>query len=193
MALAPFGGPLVRERALGATRLLSTVARAAGSPEALAVPATPTTLGSSAVGLERGRGDRMRWGIVLGALVAGALGTVAFVKLRGDPHVSIVAAPASSSPAATIDAAVQVDPSGPPPAAVASATAPLDAALPVDAPPPLDAARPIDAARRIDASPIDAASDAVSRPHVAPSVRKVTGSSPAVGKGSDDELEGSRK
>jgi tRNA A-37 threonylcarbamoyl transferase component Bud32 len=186
MALAAFGGPMVRERAIGATRLLSAVARAASSSDGAAVSAVPTTLGSSAAGLERAHGDRLRWGIVIGALAAGALGTIAIVKLRGgDAHVSVVS-PASAPAAA--DAAAAIEPSPPPlPAAVAPATAPIDASPPVEALPPIDAARPI------DASPIDATVDAVSRPHVAPPVRKVTGSSPPVRRGPDDELEGSRK
>jgi serine/threonine-protein kinase len=192
MALAPFGGPMVRERAVGATRLLSAVPRASTAPPEVATPGVPTTLGSSAVGLERARGDRLRWGIVVGALAAGALGMVVFLKLRGgDTHVSIVAAPATSPAPVAVDAAIQAEPTTPSPTAAAPAAVP--AAVPIDAAESVTRLPPVDAARPIDASPIDAAVDAVSRPHVAPPVRKVTGSSPPVRKGSDDELEGSRK
>ena len=50
----------------------------------MAVPAAPTTLGSSAASLERRPPDRLRWGIVLGGLVVGIVAAVAFVKMRGD-------------------------------------------------------------------------------------------------------------
>jgi hypothetical protein len=177
-ALAPFGGPAVRERALGVTRVLSAKPGASMSAPAVAVSAAPTTLGSSAASLERAPVDRRRWGIVFAGLVVGALAAVAFVNLRGgDAPIEPVAAP-SAPPSTSPDAAIP-DASSPSLAAVtpAAAAPPVDTAVPVDAAQPSDAAVPVDAA---------------SRPHSAPPVHKVTRPGPRPQPGSDDDVAGSR-
>ncbi|HEY0479475.1 MAG TPA: protein kinase [Kofleriaceae bacterium] len=130
MALAPFGGPAMRERALGVTRVLLAVSGAAGSTAIAAAAAAPTTLGSSASSLERGGRDRLR-GIVIGGLAAGVLGTVAFVKLRGG-DARVAPADPSSPPAATAAAAApdtSAPPDAPPPGAVAGNAASGNAAI----------------------------------------------------------------
>ena len=171
MALAPFGGPMVREHALGVARVLSVDPGAGGPATAMAVPAAPTTLGSSAASLERRPPDRLRWGIVLGGLVVGIVAAVAFVKLRtGEPQVAT--APASAKqPVLAPDAAVPDAPAAP----ALAATPPPDAAP--AAPPPADAAAPAAAAAP---SPVP------------PPVRKVTRPKPRPQAGSDDDVGGSR-
>jgi serine/threonine-protein kinase len=169
-ALAAFGGPTLRERALGVTRVLSAAPGASVSAPAIAVAAAPTTLGSSAAGLERAPVDRRRWGIVLAGLLVGVLAAVAFVKLRGsDAPVEPISAP-SPPPPMPPDAAI-------PSAASTPTPPPADAAVPVDAALPADAAMPV---------------DAVSRPHSAPPVRKITRPTPKPQAGSDDDVAGSR-
>jgi len=171
MALASFGGPMVREHALGVARVLSVDPGAGGPATAVAVPAEPTTLGSSAASLERPHRDRLRWGIVLGGLVVGALAAVAFVKLRtSEPQVAT--APASAKqPVLAPDAAVRDAPAAP----ALAATPPPDAAP--AATPPADAASPAAAA---------------APPPVPPPVRKVTRPKPRPQAGSDDDVGGSR-
>jgi eukaryotic-like serine/threonine-protein kinase len=174
-ALAPFGGPATRDRALSVARMLSTAPGAAGTAPTVVVSAAPTTLGSSATSLERAPGGRLRWGIPLGALAAGVLATVAVVKLRGEPHAAAVVDPATTHPTMPAGAAIER-------ASVPSPSAVLPDALPADAAPPIDAAGPVDAAP----------ADAAVRPDAALPVRKVTRPRPAPRAGPDDDLSNSR-
>jgi hypothetical protein len=137
----------------------------------MAVPAAPTTLGSSAASLERPHRDRLRWGIVLGGLVVGIVAAVAFVKLHtGEPQIATVSA-SSTTPVLAPDAAVPDAPTAP----ALAATPPPDAAP--TATPPADAAAPATAA---------------APPPVLPPVRKVTRPKPRSQAGSDDDVGGSR-
>jgi eukaryotic-like serine/threonine-protein kinase len=190
IALAPFGDGKVRERALGVARVLSIVPGTVGSITAEAVPATPTTLGSSAASLERSRGNRFRWGILLATIAVGAAATIAFVTVRGgDSHVAT--APASSDPHVLAPHAVV---SETPAAPTSAATTALDDTIP-DAPsgqilattPPLDATPDV-------APVIDAAipADATMRPQTTTPVRKVTRPRPKPQAGSEDDVGSSR-
>jgi hypothetical protein len=182
-ALAPFGVPATRERAVSAARMLSAAPGAGATNPAVAMPPAPTTLGSSAASLERASGGRRRWGIPLGVLAAGALAAIAVVKLRGgEPEVAPVAPAAHATP---VDAAIEPAraplPSQAPPAAVPGTQA-------------ADAAPPIDAAVAVDASPAtDARSSgpAAVPPDAARPMRKVTPPRSAP-RGSDDDLSNSR-
>ena len=148
MALAPFGGPTTKERALGVARVLSSDPTAAAHVAFAAPTGPPTTLGSSASSLELPRRDGVRWGIIAGAVAAGAIAAIAYVKLRSDgAHVATVPAPseASSAPASL---PVEASPTA---TALPSGAAPLDAAPPIDAA-PVDATLPLDAAPRPDAA-----------------------------------------
>jgi serine/threonine-protein kinase len=196
MALAAFGGPMLRERALGATRMLAVAPGAGASLPAAAVSAVPTTLGSSASGLERAHGDRVRWGVVLGGLAAGALATIAVVKLRGgDAQQPDVVGPRSTRSVIPTSVAPGENPSTSSLAARPDAAPPIDAVPADSAASPNDAAGPTDAVRRNDAGgPTDAPSiDAATRPHVAPPVRDVTGRRAPPDAGPDIELELGRK
>src|SRR5262245_43285440 len=98
MALAPFGGPMTKERALGVARVLSSDPTAAAHVAFAAPAGPPTTLGSSASSLERPRSDRFRWGIIAGAVAAGAIAGIAYVELRSDgAHVATVPTPSEAS------------------------------------------------------------------------------------------------
>jgi serine/threonine-protein kinase len=170
MALAPFGGPMVRDRALGVARVLSVDPGAGGSSPGVAVPAAPTTLGSSAGSIERPRGGGFRWGILFGVFSLAAIAIVAFVTLHeGDPQSGTV--PASSEmQVLTPDAAVPDAPA----ARALAATPPPDAAP--------DASQAVDAAVPVDAT----------APPPTPPVRRVTRPRPRPKAGSEDDLGGSR-
>jgi serine/threonine-protein kinase len=185
IALAPFGGPMVRDRALGVARVLSVAPGAGGCLTAMAAPATPTTLGSAAASLEHRRGNGARWSILLGALAVGAIAVVTFVARRGGDGHHVTAPATSETRALATDAAV--------PEAPAARTLATDAAVPevpaartLATPPPPDAAP--DAALPVDAAvPIDASV----RPSTPP-VRKVTRPRPRPQAGSNDDLGSSR-
>jgi serine/threonine-protein kinase len=182
-ALAPFGMPATRERALSATRMLSAVPAAGASGPGDAVAAAPTTLESSAASLERASRGQWRWGLPLVALAAGALAMVAIVKLRGgEPRVAPIE-PAARSASMPADAAIE------------RARAPLPSQQVLPDSVPVDAAAPTDAAVLVDASPpADARKPAPAAvaPDAAPAVRKVTRPRPAPRNGSDDDLSNSR-
>jgi hypothetical protein len=147
-----------------------------------AVSAAPTTLGSSAASLERASSGRRRWGIPLGVIVAGALATVAVLKLRhGEPQGEPVD-PVITHAAASADSAIE-------PASAPLPSQGLPDALPADAAPPIDAADAVDASPAVDArSPAPAAV----HPEAPPPVRKVTRPRSAPRGGSDDDLSNSR-
>jgi serine/threonine-protein kinase len=167
-ALASHGGPTVRERALGVTRVLS-VAPSASLPAATTpAAAVPTTLGSSAASLQTAPIRRGRWGILLGAVVALALGGLAVVKLRGEERASGPPVPGNAPRSLAVEG----------PAADAGApmvTAPADAAP--DGPGQSTATLPVDAA---------------AAPAAAPAVRKVTRPRPTPKAGSDNDVGESR-
>jgi len=170
-ALAAYGAPSVGERALGVTRVLSMVP-GTSSPAPASTSAATTTLGSSAASLHTSPAGRRRWGIVLGALVAGALGMLAFVKLRGEPSAPRTVGASTAAPPLAADAGVGDA------AAASVATAPVDAA--VDEPGQSAAAAPM--------APVDAAPS----PDAAPAVRKVTRPRPETRRGSSDDVGESR-
>src|SRR6185503_20181357 len=148
-ALAAFGGPMTRERALGVARVLSSDP-AASAPVAVAATATPpTTLGSSASSLERARGDGIRWRVIAVAVAVGAIAGIAYVKLRSDAvHVAATPTPSEASSAAVPAPSEAVPRAASPPDALPDAAQPVDASPSVDARPPLDAAPRPDAAVR---------------------------------------------
>ncbi len=179
-ALAPFGLPATRERALSVARMLVATPGAGSTVPAVAASQATTTLGSSAASMEHTPGVRWRWGLPLGALAAGALATVAVVQLRGGaPEVTPVEPTTHASTPA--DAAIE-HASAPPPSQA------LPGALPADAAPPIDAAVAVDALPAPDAR---RPGPAAVIPDAAPPVRKVTRPRPAP-RGSDDDLSNSR-
>jgi eukaryotic-like serine/threonine-protein kinase len=148
MALAPFGGPMTKERALGVVRVLSTDPTATPQVAFAAPPGPPTTLGSSASSLERPRSDAVRWGIIASGVAVGVIAAIAYVTLRGDASHRATASEqrdGGASMTATTKVVGQ-------PATDDIPEPPSDAATPSSTPPPSDASLPLDAAPRPDAA-----------------------------------------
>ena len=182
-ALAPFGGPGTRDRALGVARVLAASPGPRASGPSPVVTPVPTTLGGSAASVERPRGGGLRWGILTGVLGVVAIATIASVELRGTDQGAAVGMPATTTPG--IDAAAVA--ASPPrrDAAPVDAT-PVDAGLAIDAGPAADAARSA-TPPAIDAGmPGDATVRGVVPLRNAPRPRPPT-------PGSDDDLGGSRR
>jgi eukaryotic-like serine/threonine-protein kinase len=191
MALAPFGGPMTRERAFGVARVLSVAPGATGPGMPAPAIAVATTLGSSASSLERPRRERFRWGIVAGALAAIAIATVGFIQVRGGANratateSSSVAAPPEPAPV-TKPVAVPVEKSLPAAAPVAPSP---PAAAPVEQPspsvePPRPSGAPIVPLDAAPGAPVDAGVPADAAPRLPP-VRKITRPPPRAGSAED--------
>jgi eukaryotic-like serine/threonine-protein kinase len=185
-ALAPFGAPVTRQRALGVGRVLASAARnAASSSSVQATAAAPTTRGGAASSYEPARPERRRWAVLIGAVVALAVAAVGVAALRdeGEPRATASVPAAAAAPTIT-DVA---------PDAALDAAPQAAASPPIDAAPPPDAVLPGDA--EVLAAPAEAAAPLDAAPRSEPPVRKVTRPRPPRPTGSardDDDVGGSR-
>jgi len=148
-ALAPFGPAVTRGRAQGVARVLSARPVSVPGAPSSAGPSAPTTLGSSAVSIERAPAARSLRGALLAAVVVGGIAAAAVVTLRGkdrpselsqEPRAEAPTLPAASPPSAAVAER---------PAAAAGSAAGAAAATVVPPPAPAAASSPPAAAAAV--------------------------------------------